>query len=60
LQCETCHRPDRQNETDVELRPRHRCQISGNERSPRRLNIGDEKRKPIETREGCAATPWFC
>ena len=32
----------------VELRPRHRCQIGGNERSPRRLNIGDEKRKPIE------------
>src|SRR4249919_2738693 len=42
-------RPDRQNETDVELRPRHRCQIGGNERPPPRLNIGDEKRKPIET-----------
>src|SRR6185369_5930538 len=37
------------NETNVELRPRHRCQIGGNERSPPRLNVGDEKRKPIET-----------
>lgn len=48
LQCQTRDRPDRQNETDVKLRPRGRCQIDGNERAPSRLNISNEKSKPIE------------
>src|SRR5512139_103974 len=49
LQCQTRDRPDRQNETDVELGPCDRCQIGSNEGAPRRLNISDEKCKAIET-----------
>src|SRR5262249_24518381 len=30
------------------LRPRNRCQIGRNERPPPRLNVSDEKRKPIK------------
>jgi hypothetical protein len=41
-------RPDRQDQSDVQLRPTLRRQIGGDKRSPSGLDVGEEECEPVE------------